>query len=415
MTPSDHNGDGRGARERHEERREEPCVQLDVGATRVVILGTAHVSDASRREVRARIESGAYDAVAVELCASRHKAITDPESFADMDLWQVIRRRQVFAVTAMLTLSGCQQRLAERLGVDAGAELKEAVRLAAERGLPLALADREIGLTLKRLYHGVVWWRRPALLSGLLAGLFHADEVSEADVERAKHGETLEAAFRHLPFFGEEIERTLVHERDLYMATKIRKFVSERKPKTLLAVVGAGHLDGLRRELADTSGAGQADATIADLEEVPVRGRWWKLLPWAIVAVIIAGFVVGFARDFDLGLELVLDWILINGGLAALGAALAAAHPATVGAVFVAAPLTSINPTIGAGMAAAAVELFVRKPRVSDFEKLKSDVSRFSRWRRNRVARTLLIFVFSTIGSAVGTYLGSFHIYDSLR
>lgn len=411
MAQNDHNGDGQGA----EARREEPLAQLDMGATRVVILGTAHVSDASRIEVRTRIESGAYDAVAVELCASRHKAITDPQSFADMDLWQVIRRRQVFAVTALLTLSGCQQRLAERLDVEAGAELKEAVRLAAERGLPLALADREIGLTLKRLYHGVGWWRRPALLSRLFAGLLHADEVSEADVEQAKHGETLEAAFRHLPFLGKEIERTLVRERDRYMATKIRKFVSERKPKALLAVVGAGHLDGLHRELADTSRAEQMDATIADLETVPVRGRWWKLLPWLIVAVILAGFGVGFARDFDLGLGLVFDWILINGGLAALGAALAAAHPLTIAAVFAAAPLTSINPTIGAGMAAAAAELFVRKPRVSDFDKLKSDVSRFSGWRRNRVARTLLIFVLSTVGSAVGTYLGGFHIYDSLR
>ena len=393
----------------------EPIARLDVGLTRVVILGTAHVSDASRREVRAQIESGAYDAVAVELCASRHKAITDPEALANMDLWQVIRKRKVFAITALLVLGGCQQRLAERLGVEAGAELKEAVHLAAQRGLPLGLVDREIGLTLKRLYYGVGWWRRPALLSGLFAGLFHADEITETDVESAKHGETLEAAFRHLPFLGEEIERTLVRERDLYMAAKIREFIAEREPKTLLAVVGAGHLDGLRRELADGSRAGRAHRVIADYETVPARGRWWKWLPWAVVAAIIAGFVVGFSRDFDLGVGLVLDWILINGGLAALGAALAAAHPLTVAAVFVAAPLTSINPTIGAGMAAAAVELFLRKPRVADFEKLKTDASRFSGWRRNRVARTLLIFVLSTLGSAAGTYLGGFHIYGSLQ
>ena len=225
----------------------EPLAQIDVGPTRVVILGTAHVSEASRREVRARIDSGAYDAVAVELCASRHKAITDPQSLANMDLWQVIRKRQVFAVTALLVLGGCQQRLAERLGVEAGAELKEAVHSAAQRGLPLGLVDREIGLTLKRLYYGVGWWRRPALLAGLFSGLFHADEITEDDVERAKHGETLETAFAHLPFLSDEIEQTLVRERDLYMAAKIREFVSERGPKTLLAVVGAGHLDGLRR------------------------------------------------------------------------------------------------------------------------------------------------------------------------
>ena len=392
----------------------EPFVSLELDGARIDILGTAHVSESSRRTVRDLIQGGGYETVAVELCMSRYKAITDPDSLARMDLWQVLRERKGFAIAALLVLGGHQQRLAERFGVEAGGELKEAVRLAASRNLPLVVIDREIGLTLKRLYFGVAWWRRPALLSSLLVSLFHSDEISEEDIEEVKSGEALEAAFRQLPFMGGKLEEVLVGERDRYMAAKIRKFVSEKKPASVLAIVGAGHLDGLRRELADTAGREPADEIIAGCETVPVRGRWRKWLPWVVIAVILAGFAAGFMRDFDLGVGLVLDWVLINGGLAGLGAALASAHWLTVVAVFLAAPLTSINPTIGAGMVAAAVELYLRKPRVADFEKLRTDATEFSGWRRNRAARTLLIFILSTLGSAAGTYLGGFHIYDSL-
>lgn len=394
--------------------QDEPFASLELEGTRIGILGTAHVSESSRREVRGLIESGEYEAVAVELCKSRHKTITDPGSLARMDLWQVIRERRVFAIAALLVLGGCQQRIAERFGIEAGGELKEAVALAASRGLPLAVIDREVGLTLKRLYFGVSWWRRPALLSSLLAGLFYTDEITEEEIEEVKRSETLETAFRHLPLMEGELEEVLIHERDRYMAAKIRKFVSENKPASLLAVVGAGHLEGLRRELSDAAAREPADDIIARHETTPAPARWWKYLPWAIVAAIVAGFVAGFMRDFDLGVSLIVDWILINGGLAGLGAALASAHWLTVAAVFVAAPLTSINPAIGAGMVAAAVELYLRKPRVADFEQLRTDTAKLRGWRRNRVARTLLIFILSTLGSAAGTYLGGFHIYDSL-
>jgi pheromone shutdown protein TraB len=111
----------------------------------------------------------------------------------------------------------------------------------------------------------------------------------------------------------------------------------------------------------------------------------------------------------------VRDWVLINGGLSALGALLAAAHPLTVLTAFVAAPITSLNPTIGAGMVTAAAELWLRKPRVGDFGRLRHDTTQLRGWWRNRVSRTLLVFLFSTLGSAIGTYVAGFLIYDRLN
>ena len=148
---------------------------------------------------------------------------------------------------------------------------------------------------------------------------------------------------------------------------------------------------------------------------MPHKSRWPKLIPWVIVALVMTGFYLGFTRNPDLGWQLVRDWVLINGGLSALGALLAAAHPLTVVTAFLAAPITSLNPTIGAGMVTAAAELWLRKPRVGDFSSLRHDTTELRGWWRNRVSRTLLVFLLSTLGSAAGTYIAGFLIYDRLN
>jgi pheromone shutdown protein TraB len=130
--------------------------------------------------------------------------------------------------------------------------------------------------------------------------------------------------------------------------------------------------------------------------------------------LILVGFGIGFYRSPELGWQMVVDWVLINGGLSALGALIAAAHPLTVITAFLAAPLTSLNPTIGAGMVTAAVEIFLRKPEVGDFGKLRKDTTNLKGWWRNRVSRILLVFLLSTLGSAIGTYVAGFRIFERL-
>ena len=108
------------------------------------------------------------------------------------------------------------------------------------------------------------------------------------------------------------------------------------------------------------------------------------------------------------------DWVLINGGLSALGVIIASGHPLTVLTAFFAAPITSLNPTIGAGMVTGLVEAWIRKPTVADFAQLKQDSVTFSGWRGNRVSRTFLVFILSSFGSAVGTYVAGFRIFGKL-
>jgi pheromone shutdown protein TraB len=196
------------------------------------------------------------------------------------------------------------------------------------------------------------------------------------------------------------------------MAARLREEIESHGHENLLVVIGAGHLQGIARYLESQR---EPPAAIIDqLDRLPAPSRWPRLIPWAIVALILSGFAVGFMRSPNLGWKLVTDWVLINGGLSALGALIAAAHPLTVLIAFLAAPLTSLNPTIGAGMVTAATELYVRKPTVADFGALRSDTTSLKGWWQNRVSRILLIFFLSTLGSALGTYLAGFRIFQRL-
>ena len=180
----------------------------------------------------------------------------------------------------------------------------------------------------------------------------------------------------------------------------------------MLVVVGAGHLEGLSRHLQD--GEQDPEKESAQLAESPPRAKWPRIIPWVIAALVLTGFAIGFSRNADLGWHLVKVWVLINGGLAALGAALARGHPLTILSAMLAAPLTSLNPTIAAGMVTGLVESWLRKPTVADLERLRDDAAHLKGWFRNPATRILLVFSFSNLGSAIGTWVAGFQIFGAL-
>jgi len=389
----------------------EPHRRVRIGETEITLLGTAHVSPASARMVTDLMASGVFDTVAIELCMSRQRAMLDPEAMSRMDLFSVIRSGQAPMIAASLALGAYQQRLADQYGIEPGAEMRAAMFGALEQGLPLALIDRDIGLTLRRAYRAVPWWQRMGLVGGLFASVLSREKIAEEDIERLKEGDMLESTFNEFAEQSRELYVPLIDERDRYMAAHLRK-LADGDARQVLAVVGAGHLKGIENYV--TLDRQRPDDVLEQLERSPPKARWPKYIPWVVVGIILTGFVIGFARNTELGLQMVLDWILINGGLAAVGGIIALAHPVTIGAVALAAPLTSLNPTIGAGFVAAAVEIYMRKPQVGDFASLRRDTTSARGWWSNRVSRILLVFLLTTLGSAMGTYIGGARIFGHL-
>jgi pheromone shutdown-related protein TraB len=408
-----------------EKENEEPMAEVSIGDSRITLLGTAHVSRTSAEKVKELLETGEYDAVAVELCPSRHNSIVDPDALSRMDLFQVIKEGKAAMVAASLALGAFQQRAAEQMGIEPGAEMKQAINSAKEAKIPVLLIDREVGVTLKRIYRNVPWWRRMNLITGLLASVVMKQDVSEEEIERLKEGDILESTFAQFAEEEKDLFLPLIGERDEYMVARLQQEVTKHPHENILAVIGAGHMGGMVKNFEQGDSLDDSsqdslqeqktpDQIVERLDQVPAGTKWLKYFPWIIVGLVFLGFAIGFSRSPSLGWELVVDWVVINGGLAALGALIAAAHPITVIGAFLAAPLTSLNPTIGAGMVTAGIEVYLRRPKVGDFSRLRSDTTTVRGWWSNRVTRTLLVFLFSTIGSAAGTYIAGFRIYDRL-
>ena len=65
-------------------------------------------------------------------------------------------------------------------------------------------------------------------------------------------------------------------------------------------------------------------------------------------------------------------------------------------------------------MVTGLVESWLRKPRVSDLENLRFDITTLKGWFRNPATRILLVFFLSNLGSAIGTWVAGLKIVGAL-
>ena len=391
---------------------EQPLRHVHRDGVEYTVIGTAHVSRASAEAVRGMAESGDYDAIAVELCQARYDALTAERKWTDLDLYKIIREGKAGLVMANLALSAYQRRIADQFGIEPGAEMRAAAVAAKERDLPLQLVDRDLATTLRRSYANVPWYKRLYLMAGLALGMVSSDKIDEEAIEKLKEGDILESTFTEFAEQSPELFEALIAERDRYMAARLREENMDSIGRKVLVVIGAGHMEGMAGHLEAGTASPQRERE--NLDRMPPRAKWPRLIPWAIMVLVLAGFVLGFSRSPELGWQLVFFWVAINGGLAALGALIARGHPLTVLSAVVAAPLTSLNPTIAAGMVTGLVESWLRKPRVSDLENLRFDITSLKGWFRNPATRILLVFFLSNLGSAIGTWVAGFKIIEAL-
>lgn len=395
----------------------QPIARVTRDGIEYVLLGTAHVSRASVEAVREILERESFDAVAVELCEPRYKSMRDPESFRNLDLFQIIRQGKAGLVAANLALSAFQRRLAEQFGIEPGAEMKAAIDGAESLDVPIWLIDREVGVTLKRAIRSVGFFDRIGIIGGLAGSLISREEVEESEIEKLKEGDMLGSMFSEFAKESPPLFEALISERDRYMTARLREesadAAQDGKPvKKVLAVIGAGHLAGIEQAIES-----QTDAPApmqAALSALPPGSPWPKRIGFAVFAIIAIAIAILFYRSADTGTEALWTWVLCTGIGAAIGAFAAGGHPLSALAGFIVAPLKPFRPGIPVGAASAGVEVWVHRPRVADFDSLRDDVIHWTGWWKNRISRTLLVFVFTNLGMMFGTWIAGFRIIKSL-
>ena len=391
----------------------QPHQIVERDGVRYTLLGTAHVSRTSVETVQAAIASGNYDTVAIELDTGRLQALTDPDALSKLDLVKVIREGKTHLFAANLALAAYQRRLAEQLDVEPGAELKAAAVDARARNLPLHLIDREVGLTFKRALSRLGWWGRAKISAGIMMAMFADEEVGDDEIEKLKQGDLLESSFGEFAVESPALYESIIAERDRYMAARLRESVTHASgAREVLAVIGAGHLQGMAEHLRNDVDA--PTEVRAALETVPEKSK----VPWftiALTAFLLGGFAWGFYRGgVDVGADLIVQWVLATGLLGALGCAIAGGHPLSILAAFISSPLTPLHPALASGTVSAFVEATLRKPTYADFMALRDDVQTVRGWWKNRVARILLNFFLTSLGTAIGVWTGGLRMLGKL-
>lgn len=374
---------------------------VTVADKEITLVGTAHVSSQSVEDVRSAVETVEPERICVEIDASRYTQLKEGRSWENLDIYKVIRQRKGFLLLGNLALSSFQKRMGVDLGSKPGEEMRAAIQIADEQGLPYSFCDRDIQVTLRRAWARSSFWGKMKMLAALLTSVISKEKLTEGEIEELKEQNALEGMLRELAAYLPSAKEVLIDERDRYLATKIYESPGNR----IVAVVGAGHVPGIKRWF-ERLAAGEAPESLSDIEEIPPRSLVGRALPWIIPAAVVGLISWGFIdAGWQGGLERLYRWIIVNGTLSAVGALVALAHPLTIVLSFLAAPFTSMNPTIGVGIVSGLIEALVRKPRVNDLESLQDDIVSLRGFYRNRVTHILLVFFLTSLGSAIGTFV----------
>jgi pheromone shutdown-related protein TraB len=372
-------------------------MQLSYEGREIFLVGTAHVSKASVEEVSRVIDEVQPDTVCVELDKTRHEAMVDESRWQRLDIFQVIKEKKVLMLMGSLALSSYQRRLGDKLGVKPGAEMLAALEKAKQLDAKVVLADRDIQATLKRTWASLSLWSKAKVLAALMTSLTTTEEITEERIEELKDRDTLNETLAALAEFLPQVNKPLIDERDQYLMSSIR----EAPGKRIVAVVGAAHMQGMASHL-------HSEVDREDLSTLPPPALSTKIIKWVLPLIVLGAFYYGYSQhEGETFKNMLYAWILPNSILAGLLAIIAGAKPLTILSVTIASPITSLNPTISAGMVGGLVEAWLRKPTVRDCERIAEDSTSIRGVYRNPFTRVLLVAVLSTIGSALGAYVGA--------
>ena len=366
------------------------------------LVGTAHVSKNSAEEVKAIIEEQSPDRVCIELDDGRMKSKTKDSSYENMDIKKIFKEGKGFLLLANTALASFQKRMGAQTGTDPGAEILGAAKLAQDKGIPVSLCDREIQITFRRAWGKSSFWNKCKLLATLISASFSNEKISEEELDKLKNEETLESMMNEVAKELPSVKEVLIDERDRYLATSIYK----AEGKTKVAVIGAGHTQGIIRNFEKLEN-GELSTDTSSITEIPKPSKAGKIAQWIVPTIIIALVIVGIlSSGWNQGLRAFLYWIAANATCTFVFTLIGGASLLTCLLSGITAPFFVLNPVLGVGLFAGIWQATFKAPKVKDFENMSNDAMSIKGWYRNRILKCLVAFLMSSIGSIFGSLVG---------
>jgi pheromone shutdown-related protein TraB len=370
------------------------------------LIGTAHISKVSANLVDEVIRNESPDCVCLELDDKRFKSLRDAKKWENLNLKEIIKKKQLSTLLINVALASYQKKLAKKLDIEPGNEFLIAMKTADELNIPIELCDRDIRITLRRTWKSLSFIEKFKLIFLGDDNDSFDDEINEELLAELRKTDVISKMIKSLGESVPSLKRVLIDERDYYLAEKIR----QSKGDKVVAVVGAGHMSGIIDYL-------QSNWTVdlEEIEEIPPISIGWQLFGWSIPTLIVGSIIyIGYSQGIHEAGQNIIVWSLANGIPSMIGAMIALAHPLTILSAFFGAPLTSLTPIIGAGYVAAFVQINYSPPLVKNFNTVTEDFSNIKMWWSNKLLKVFLIFILTSIGSLIGTYLGTFEIINNL-
>ena len=346
---------------------EQNIIKLNYKEKEIYLIKTAHVSKTSVEDVRNAYEEIKPDSICIELDKERYSSLKNKDDkWRNQDITKIIKDKKVGLLLANIILSSFQRRMAKSLDTSTGGEMIEGIRLSEENNIPLVFADRPVNTTFMRVWNSLSLMEKAKLLITIISSIFDKEEISEEELASLKEKDSLEAALNEVSREFPNVKKALVDERDMYLL-KINK---------------------KRFSIA-------------------------SLFKWGIPLLILFMLIYTVFANLNTGLDNIKNWVLWNGTASAIGALLCKGHPLTILVSFLVAPFTSLNPVLSAGLFAALVESYIKKPKVKDFEDIVIDTDSPKGFLKNRVTRILIIFIVVNVCSSLATFISGAGILDS--
>ena len=375
----------------------------------IKLIGTAHVSEDSVKKVEQSIIEFEPDIIGIELDKDRFFSLTKNRDKSGeivdnnnkIDFLKIVKEGNITLFLVQTILSNFQKNIGEKFDIKPGSEMIKAIDLAVEYGKPLALIDRPINITLKRTIDALPFKEKIKLLNSFL---FEGEDSELIKVDKKSINEMVnnsEELMKLLNEMSPTVYKVLVNERDKHMAKNI--FEQSKNYNKMLVVVGAGHIEGIKKYLKQLEN-NEINININELLTVKKNKNYFKLFVSILITLIIIYGFWSISSNPEALKKLTLDWILVNGSLSALGTIIARGKIQSVITSFIAAPITSLIPVIGAGYITALVELRYREITSKDIEELIKGDNIIELIKNNNAMRVLLVFILSSLGSVIGTF-----------